>query len=157
MTSGAPWSVKGIDPKAREVAKDLARRSGMTLGEWLNRMILEDDAPEEITSQSYFEERPARSERVYLETPRAPEAAPVAVMEPPPGRFEAVQHPGDEMGRVAMALDRLSGKFDRAQPRLTPEAEIIHYGGGSAPRAARDILKLKARVTGAFTRKGETA
>jgi len=29
MTSGAPWSVKGIDPKAREIAKDLARRSGM--------------------------------------------------------------------------------------------------------------------------------
>jgi localization factor PodJL len=44
MTSGAPWSVKGIDPKAREIAKDLARRSGMTLGEWLNRMIVEADA-----------------------------------------------------------------------------------------------------------------
>ena len=46
MTSGAPWSVKGIDPKAREVAKDLARRSGMTLGEWLNRVILEDEGPD---------------------------------------------------------------------------------------------------------------
>ena len=43
MTAGAPWSVKGIDPKAREIAKDLARRSGMTLGEWLNRMIVEGD------------------------------------------------------------------------------------------------------------------
>jgi localization factor PodJL len=42
MSAGAPWSVKGIDPKAREIAKDLARRSGMTLGEWLNQMILED-------------------------------------------------------------------------------------------------------------------
>ncbi len=39
----APWSVKGIDPKAREVAKDLARRSGMTLGDWLNSMIMEDE------------------------------------------------------------------------------------------------------------------
>jgi localization factor PodJL len=47
MTAGAPWSVKGIDPKAREVAKDLARRSGMTLGEWLNQVILEDEAPVE--------------------------------------------------------------------------------------------------------------
>jgi len=43
MTAAAPWSVKGIDPKAREVAKDLARRSGMTLGEWLNRMIIEGE------------------------------------------------------------------------------------------------------------------
>ena len=40
--AAAPWSVKGIDPKAREIAKDLARRSGMTLGEWLNSMIMED-------------------------------------------------------------------------------------------------------------------
>ena len=41
--AAAPWSVKGIDPKAREVAKDLARRSGMTLGEWLNTMIMDDE------------------------------------------------------------------------------------------------------------------
>jgi localization factor PodJL len=41
MTSSAPWSVKGIDPKAREAAKDLARRSGLTLGEWLNQRIQE--------------------------------------------------------------------------------------------------------------------
>ncbi len=43
MSASAPWSVKGIDAKAREVAKDLARRSGMTLGEWLNQMILEGE------------------------------------------------------------------------------------------------------------------
>ena len=43
MTSGAPWSVKGIDPKTREIAKDLARRSGMTLGEWLSHVIAEDN------------------------------------------------------------------------------------------------------------------
>ncbi|MFB7879729.1 SEL1-like repeat protein [Brevundimonas diminuta] len=42
MTAAAPWSVKGIDPKAREIAKDLARRSGMTLGEWLNSMIMDE-------------------------------------------------------------------------------------------------------------------
>jgi localization factor PodJL len=43
MTAPAPWSVKGIDPRAREVAKELARREGLTLGEWLNRMIVEQD------------------------------------------------------------------------------------------------------------------
>lgn len=42
MTSGTPWSVKGIDPRARAIAKTAARREGMTLGEWLNRVILED-------------------------------------------------------------------------------------------------------------------
>ncbi len=46
MKPGIPWSVKGIEPEAREAAKDAARRSGMTLGEWLNSVILDqsDDA-----------------------------------------------------------------------------------------------------------------
>ena len=46
MSGATPWSVKGIDAKAREVAKDLARRSGMTLGEWLNLTILEGGTPD---------------------------------------------------------------------------------------------------------------
>ncbi len=46
MSSRTPWSVKGIDPKAREVAKDLARRSDMTLGTWLNARIFEEQAPQ---------------------------------------------------------------------------------------------------------------
>ncbi|WP_292259339.1 hypothetical protein [Brevundimonas sp.] len=49
MSAAAPWSVKGIDPKAREIAKDLARRSGMTLGEWLNSMIIEDGGDDGYT------------------------------------------------------------------------------------------------------------
>lgn len=45
MTSGTPWSVKGIDPRARAIAKTAARREGLTLGEWLNRVILDDGTP----------------------------------------------------------------------------------------------------------------
>ena len=41
MKPGLPWSVKGIEPDAREAAKLAARRSGMTLGEWLNSTIME--------------------------------------------------------------------------------------------------------------------
>jgi localization factor PodJL len=41
MSSAGPWSVKGIDPRARARAKSAARREGMTLGEWLNTVILD--------------------------------------------------------------------------------------------------------------------
>jgi localization factor PodJL len=41
MKSGIPWSVKGIEPDVREAAKGAARRSGLTLGEWLNAAILD--------------------------------------------------------------------------------------------------------------------
>ncbi|OLF81498.1 hypothetical protein AWH62_02170 [Maricaulis sp. W15] len=37
--------MKGIDPRARARAKTAARKEGMTLGEWLNRVILEDNDP----------------------------------------------------------------------------------------------------------------
>ncbi|MEO1161134.1 MAG: hypothetical protein AAFW74_11880, partial [Pseudomonadota bacterium] len=41
MKPGIPWSVKGIDGKAREIAKDAATSQGKTLGQWLNQKILE--------------------------------------------------------------------------------------------------------------------
>ncbi len=42
MKPGIPWSIKGIESESREAAKAAARRSGMTLGQWLNSMILEN-------------------------------------------------------------------------------------------------------------------
>jgi localization factor PodJL len=44
MTQQGPWSVKGIDPKARSIARDRAQRQGVTLGQYLNSLLLEDDA-----------------------------------------------------------------------------------------------------------------
>ena len=59
MKSTAPWSIKGIDPDARDAAKKAARAAGMTLGEWMNQQILEAgkeraeagaDSPEPVQS-----------------------------------------------------------------------------------------------------------
>jgi len=47
MKPGAPWSIKGIDPEAREAAKTAAAQAGMTLGEFFNHILLESD-PSEI-------------------------------------------------------------------------------------------------------------
>jgi len=47
MSSAGPWSVKGIDPRARARAKSAARREGMTLGEWLNTVILDGGTNED--------------------------------------------------------------------------------------------------------------
>jgi localization factor PodJL len=41
MKPGIPWSVKGIEQQARVAAKQAARQSGMTIGEWLNSVIME--------------------------------------------------------------------------------------------------------------------
>tara|TARA_R110000868_G_scaffold20217_15_gene85908 strand:- start:18745 stop:21888 length:3144 start_codon:yes stop_codon:yes gene_type:complete len=46
MRPGVPWSVKGIEPEAREAAKQAARRAGVTLGAWLNQVIMDGGTDE---------------------------------------------------------------------------------------------------------------
>ena len=63
MKPGIPWSVKGIEPETREAAKDAARRSGMTLGEWLNSKILDSaDEQESVPPARHQRASPARAE-----------------------------------------------------------------------------------------------
>lgn len=41
MSSYSSWSVKGIDDRAREVAKEQARLKGITLGDYINELLLQ--------------------------------------------------------------------------------------------------------------------
>src|SRR5437868_1979665 len=88
MTSGAPWSVKGIDPKTREIAKDLARRSGMTLGEWLTHVIAEDGGEALVgLATRKGADRPASENR-------------------------APRRGGEDLDRVLDAVEDLSARFE---------------------------------------------
>ncbi len=57
MKTGVPWKVKGIPADARETAREAARRSGMSVGEWLNSVIIDSAVDEGV--------RPVR--RAYAE------------------------------------------------------------------------------------------
>ena len=135
MTSGPPWSVKGIDPKAREAAKDLARRSGMTLGEWLNQVILEDTAAEEAPP---------------LPRPQPIDRRPTA---PVYRRVEAPEHPGDEISRVTEALDRLAARIEAAESRTAAVVGGVDQSVTSMVRrlesAERENTITAARFEGA--------
>ena len=48
----SPWSVKGVEPEAREAAKIAARRAGLTIGSWLNQ-IIRAAATEQLTTLPY--------------------------------------------------------------------------------------------------------
>src|SRR5215831_17853691 len=41
MKSGVPWQVKGVGRHAQETAREAARRSGLSVGEWLDSVILD--------------------------------------------------------------------------------------------------------------------
>lgn len=135
MTAGAPWSVKGIDPKAREVAKDHARRSGMTLGEWLNRVILDDEGgeAEPVETVAYVAPEPLRA----FETPR-----PRLVAESPAPR-------NDELSRVAHALDRLTDRLEASETRTGLTISSVEHSVRQAvariEAAERESLAVAAR------------
>lgn len=103
MSAAAPWSVKGIDPKAREIAKDLARRSGMTLGEWLNTMILDEDEDEGVVPLA-----------------RRPH---VADMYERRGRSRRLDdaYPGedDTLQRVAASVEAIAARLEASERRAT--------------------------------------
>ena len=65
MVSVSPWSVKGVDPEAREAAKIAARRSGMTVGQWLSHTI-RAAAAQQLAGASQGIADPAASPAAHL-------------------------------------------------------------------------------------------
>ncbi|MDB5438100.1 MAG: Localization factor PodJS, partial [Caulobacteraceae bacterium] len=130
MTAAAPWSVKGIDPRAREAAKDFARRANMTLGEWLNRVILEDETDPAPAAVAVEPQSPA---------PRSAAGEPYRQSGE---RMLAPEHPADEVGKVAMALDRLSARIEASEKRTADMA-------GRSGSGERELNAVAARFEGA--------
>ena len=110
--AAAPWSVKGIDPKAREVAKDLARRSGMTLGEWLNTMIMEDGDDDDGVQP--LPRRPHASE-TFDRRGRSRRLDDAYEAEARPWRGA----PDDTLQRVAASVDAIAARLEAAERRST--------------------------------------
>ena len=143
MTAAAPWSVKGIDPKAREVAKDLARRAGMTLGEWLNRVILEDDVPEEVTSEDHFGARPYRG--VFAAKASMPNSPTLSGSQDPA-----------ELARIVTALDRLTDRIEASETRtglaISGVEHSVRHAMARIETAEREHMAVATRFDAAAER-----
>lgn len=133
MKSGAPWSIKGIEPEARETAKEKAREAGLTLGQWMNQVIADAGHP----------------------TP--PDAAPVET--PAPGSALDTARLMRAIAEVARRVDMLSQQS--AQPESDLDARLTSLDNrlealASAPppaspefdqaRIERGLLALARRI-----------
>ncbi|MEA2840829.1 MAG: localization factor PodJL [Methylobacteriaceae bacterium] len=75
MNKAASWSIKGVDFDAREAAEVAAQRSGLSLGEWLNNVIAERAAeqqvePADLDTDERLEAVTARLQRLSQGEPR---------------------------------------------------------------------------------------
>jgi localization factor PodJL len=118
MSGQSPWSVKGVEPRTREAAKDLARREGLTLGELLNRLIAETDEPaQKPAAPANFGQEANRLTAALEQLSRRLESSGVELAPAPPSlgvddrlsqKFEKSMATGDTaMGRIETHLHDL--------------------------------------------------
>src|SRR5689334_11583953 len=114
MTSGVPWHMRGVRPEVLDSAREAARRSGMSVEEWLDTVIAESARSAGIDPThrpSYFDDRggydessDGRSRRSHHEPPRRESS------------FSEVSARLDELSRQVDHLSFSSGPRGGARP-----------------------------------------
>jgi len=131
MKLGVPWSVKGVRAEARETAREAARRSGMSLGEWLNSVILQQaeedglrlgrDHDDHDDDQSYAEDLAGVHQRLDEITRRLERFS-----RPGPEAYAPKHSRNDEPDRIAELIGRLDRRLEQlvnaARPPVMPAA-----------------------------------
>jgi localization factor PodJL len=135
MASTSPWSVKGVDPEAREAAKIAARKAGMTVGQWLNQ-IIRVAASEQLRNGGRNAPPPPPPPHYQQPEPQPQQAAYDA---PPPGYEpqQAPQGPGGynapapTMQAIFESIQKLSTRIEAAEMKTTaaiaPLAEQVDH------------------------------
>ena len=143
MSSAQSWSVKGIDPKVREAAREAAARQGMSLGEYLNQALANQQP------------QTARTTPATTATPAPPRAR---------TRFSnLVAEAGDEedwsiSGPSALPRDtdpvRLAQRLESIERRTQLAVNGLDRAVSTIDRS---VLGLAARVEDAEAMSGEAA
>ena len=128
MRSGVPWSVKGIEPEAREAAKQAARRSGMTLGAWLNQVIM-DSGTDDVSGDG---------ERDGWNSQNRPSAG--AVFNTPVQQAAPARE--GEMEGLADAVRNLSRRLERSEDRTV---ELTRRLGETIDELADRIVRAEQK------------
>jgi localization factor PodJL len=130
MKSGVPWSVKGVEPDAREAAKAKARRAGLTLGAWLNQVIRDSGGTE--VSEAEINRWAAEAE----------EAAGLQDLGEIVGRLEVLERRQIEANReIEQALETLAVRIGRTQAPRPAEPDK-----GTLERLVRIEAESQKRV-----------
>ena len=152
MKSGGPWNLRGLRPETREAAREAARRSGMSVGEWLNSVIAQgdEDYGEPMRSAEYDDDDDWRDEprREPSREPRQQFRHGPRERRPRREREHAYEREGDyerevgsgrdaelareEFGEVHARLDRLTHQLERL---ARSDAQRLSGAPARPPRA----------------------
>jgi localization factor PodJL len=121
-----PWHVKGVHPDAREVAREAARRSGVSVGAWLNSLIItaaeQDESP-------------------------MGESAPVADVSPLAAPAAARAPDGEALSSIGRQIDELKWRLET----LSRDDSTRQAAASAAASAAAEEIR-SARLADAISR-----
>jgi localization factor PodJL len=125
MKSGIPWRLRGVGQEARETAREAARRAGMSVGEWLDTVILgsTEDASEEPERSSHRHHAPHHAERREAELASRLPLAGVREQRPVPRREDV---------RIEESFASLNARLDNLSREL---AEVARASAANARRS----------------------
>jgi localization factor PodJL len=171
VQSNTPWYLEGLDPDTRDAAREAARRSGMSLDDWLQATI-SDRATRAFSERGYAERgypergHPERGyqergygERGYAErepaepTPTVRRRAAPARSQPPPGYGSAY----DELDAIAARINKATRQRgqapagQRAEGRSTEGRGAQHGGIDAIVSAVAGETERRSRESNART------
>ena len=154
MNFGVPWSFKGLRPEARETAKEAARRSGVSLGEWLNSVIIQHaeqvgvPAPSLVDGKSRAGDIAAVNERLNDLSRRIEQLSRggPAAYAPKRMRNEPDQQ-AELIGRLDRRLDQFAN-VPHAPPAMMPPAMPSVQMPPSLERAISEIAARQRALNG---------
>jgi localization factor PodJL len=140
----APWQVKDIDPAARETAREAARRSGMSVGQWLNTVILDQAAdgdlahPDDDAPPHAGEGIASLNERLDGLSRQLDRLA----ANHPAGRTES----DDASQKIADAILRLNGRLDQVLTESRTASSALERKVNSVDRALASLSQERVRA-----------
>ncbi|AWZ03216.1 localization factor PodJL [Rhodobiaceae bacterium] len=159
MRPGVPWSVKGIEPEAREAAKQAARRAGVTLGAWLNQVIMEsgtDDINAAIQNYGNLDAASSQPQppagTPYMQPNMQPAAFTAAPAQPQVDLSPVTEAVRDLVRRIDSNERLLETSLDSLAGRIESSEQLIASGGvgsGADSGMERKVQQLTDRLEAA--------
>jgi localization factor PodJL len=150
MKFAVPWSVKGIRPEARETAKEAARRSGMSLGDWLNSVILHQAAEDGVQPDPHATDDDdsgghdltdvhARLDEITKRIEQVSRSGPAAYA-PKHSRAD-----GDQIAELIGRLDRRLDQFVNFARQVAPPPASMPPAAPASSGLDRAVAEIAAR------------
>src|SRR5262252_4291033 len=150
----APWHVKGIPPGARETAREAARRSGVSVGQWLNSVILGQAAAQGVAPAPQMAPAPdephPRGEGLGAIRQRLDDLG--RALDRLGLRSAAPEVHDDASRRIADAIMKLNGRLDQVLAEGRTASSVLEQRVDSVDRALAHLTQERLRASTGFTR-----